>query len=145
MKKTLIALALGMSFLVTGCGEDKVKDEAVEFSKTVVKKKLADPESVTFSEMKFVNLNAEKTMNFGEYIVCGKVSGKDARGEDMKNEFAVDLVIEKEKIGDKSKDFMNDIYPRYDFATGLVNREYYNYEIACSKGVEAFMKKRDEK
>ncbi len=34
---------------VTGCGEDKMKDEAVEFTKEAILKKLADPESASFS------------------------------------------------------------------------------------------------
>ncbi|WP_158609934.1 hypothetical protein [Klebsiella pneumoniae] len=43
MKKTFIALTLSVTFLVTGCGEDKMKDEAVEFTKEAILKKLADP------------------------------------------------------------------------------------------------------
>ena len=55
MKKTFIALTLSVTFLVTGCGEDKMKDEAVEFTKEAILKKLADPESASFSDIKFVN------------------------------------------------------------------------------------------
>ena len=88
MKKTFIALTLSVTFLVTGCGEDKMKDEAVEFTKEAILKKLADPESASFSDIKFVNTN---------------------------------------------------------FDTGIIDRRYYDYEIACSKGVEAFNKNREEK
>lgn len=145
MKKTFIALTLGVAFLVAGCGEDKMKDEAIEYTKAAVLKKLADPESASFSDMKFVNTNAEKILPIGEYIVCGKVKGKDARGKDFETEFSSDLMLEVSKFNDKKKDFMIDLYPRYDFDTGIIDRKYYDYEIACSKGVEAFKKNRDDK
>ena len=131
MKKTFIALTLSVTFLVTGCGEDKMKDEAVEFTKEAILKKLADPESASFSDI--------------EYIVCGKVKGKDAHGEDFETEFSSDLMLEVSKFNDEKKDFMIEVLPRYNFDTGIIDRRYYDYEIACSKGVEAFNKNREEK
>ena len=145
MKKTFIALTLSVTFLVTGCGEDKMKDEAVEFTKEAILKKLADPESASFSDIKCVNTNAEKTLPIGEYIVCGKVKGKDAHGEDFETEFSSDLMLEVSKFNDEKKDFMIEVLPRYNFDTGIIDRRYYDYEIACSKGVEAFNKNREEK
>jgi hypothetical protein len=145
MKKTFIVLTLSATFLVAGCGEDKMKDDAVEFTKEAVMKNLADPESASFSDLKFVNINAEKTLPFGEYIVCGKVKGKDARGKDFETEFSSDLILEVSRFNDKKKDFMIELLPRYDFDTGVINRRYYDYEMACSKGVEAFKKNREEK
>lgn len=92
-----------MTFLVTGCGEDKMKDEAVEFTKEAILKKLADPESASFSDIKFVNTNAEKTLPIGGYIVCGKVKGKDAHGEDFETEFSSDLMLEVSKFNDEKR------------------------------------------
>ncbi|MGK3340280.1 hypothetical protein ACSLS1_26965, partial [Klebsiella pneumoniae] len=110
-------LTLSVTFLVTGCGEDKMKDEAVEFTKEAILKKLADPESASFSDIKFVNTNAEKTLPIGEYIVCGKVKGKDAHGEDFETEFSSDLMLEVSKFNDEKKDFMIEVLPRYNFDT----------------------------
>lgn len=39
---------------------------------------------------------------------------------------------------------MIEVLPRYNFDTGIIDRRYYDYEIACSKGVEAFNKNREE-
>lgn len=136
-----MAVVLGASFIVAGCGDNKVKDDAVSFAKSAILENVADPESVTFSNMKFVDINAVDKLGYAEYVVCGSLSGKNARGEDMKNEFAVDLVIGAGRVNDEKKDYIKEIYPRYDFQTGLINRKYYDYEIACSKGAEVFLEK----
>ncbi|MFY0176183.1 hypothetical protein [Raoultella ornithinolytica] len=145
MKKTLIGLVVGLSVVITGCDDNKMEAEAIEFAQMKVKTRLADPESATFSDMKFVDLHAENKLPFGEYIVCGKVKGRDAHGNDFETEFASDLILETKKFNDQEKDFLTDIYPRYDFVTGMINREYYNYATACSDGVEAYQKKMNKK
>ena len=73
------------------------------------------------------------------------MKGKDAHGEDFETEFSSDLMLEVSKFNDEKKDFMIEVLPRYNFDTGIIDRRNYDYEIACSKGVEAFNKNREEK
>ena len=134
IKNLTIIATLITTVLLSGC--DDGNDKAVNAVQNEVKSSLDDPESASFSKMKVVDFGSDSLIDL---IVCGTVEGKDKTGKNFTTEFSSEVIKKTDS------EFVIMIHPKYSFDSGLLEKSFYDYSIACTDGVDAFNKRLETK